>query len=64
MQQDPRRRAAARTIYDTCFPTGELAPVGFDEAELHVTIHYRRAIAAARGAQDNLAECGQQLPLF
>lgn len=64
MQHDHRLRAAARAIYDACYPTEELAPLGFDEAERYTTIHYRRAVEAARGACVNLAERGQQLPLF
>jgi len=64
MQHDFRLRAAARAIYDACFPTEEIAPVDFEEAERHRTIHYRRAIEAAQGARVNLAERGQQLPLI
>lgn len=65
MQQDIRLRAAARAIYDACFPTEEIAPVGFDEAERFGTIHYRRAIEAAQGARLNLLfDTGRQLSLF
>ncbi|MCW3847352.1 hypothetical protein OF829_08870 [Sphingomonas sp. LB-2] len=55
MQTEPLR-ALARTIYDACFPTDEVAPVGFDEAERFETIHYRRAVTAAKGAQLHLQE--------
>ena len=64
MQHDHRLRAAARAIYDACFPTEELAPVGFEDAERHMTIHYRRAIEGAQSARAYFAERGQQLPLF
>ena len=47
MQHDLQLRATARAIYDACFPTDEVAPVGFDEAERLNTIHYRRAVEAA-----------------
>jgi hypothetical protein len=46
--------APPRAIYDTCFPTEELAPVGFDEAERYGTIHYRRAVEAAQCARLHL----------
>ncbi|WP_347709663.1 hypothetical protein [Sphingomonas sp. BGYR3] len=55
MQHDASLRAAARAIYDACFPTEELAPVGFDDAERYGTIHYRRAIEAAQLAKPHLA---------
>ena len=48
MEHDLRLRAAARAVYDTVYPTDELAPVGFEEAEKFGTIHYRRAVEAAR----------------
>lgn len=51
MQHDTCLRAAARAIYDACFPTDEVAPVGFDDAERYGTIHYRRAVEAAQGAR-------------
>ncbi len=54
MQHDVCLRAAARAIYDACFPTEELAPVGFDEAEHYGTIHYRRAVEAAQNARIQL----------
>lgn len=43
-----RLRDAARTIYDTVYPSEEWAPVAFDEAERLETVHYRNAVAAAR----------------
>ena len=39
MQHDRRLRAAARAVYDAVYPTEELAPVGFDQAEKYGTIH-------------------------
>ena len=71
MQHDMQLRAAARGIYDVCFPTEEIAPVGFDDAERFETIHYRRAIEAAQVARAYLGdECavaaddGAQLSLL
>ncbi|MEP7007327.1 MAG: hypothetical protein ABI810_15180 [Sphingomonas bacterium] len=54
MQHDTCLRAAARAIYDACFPTEEIAPVEFDVAEKYGTIHYRRAVEAAQGARLHL----------
>jgi len=54
MQHDVCLRAAARAIYDACFPTEELAPVGFEEAERYGTIHYRRTVEAAQNARPHL----------
>ena len=56
MQHDLSLRAAARAIYDACYPTEELAPVGVDEAERYGTIHYRRAVEAAQTARMHLAD--------
>ena len=41
-------RSAARTIYDTVYPSEEWTPVPFEEAERMETVHYRNAVAAAR----------------
>ena len=46
---------AARAIYDACYPTDELAPVGFEDAERYGTIHYRRAVEAAQNARTYFA---------
>ena len=54
MQHDVCLRDAARAIYDTCYPTDELAPVGFDGAERYGTILYRRAVEAAQNARRHL----------
>ncbi|MAM38985.1 MAG: hypothetical protein CMN60_05950 [Sphingobium sp.] len=62
MQHDMCLRAAARAIYDACYPTDELAPVGFDEAERYGTIHYRRAVEAAQKARMHLAYSRETQP--
>ena len=49
MQRDVRLRAAAQAIY----------AVPFGEAERLRTIHYRRAVDAARRARDELAAPAQ-----
>lgn len=54
MEHDLRLRAAARAIYDACYPTEEWSPVGFEEAERFGTIHYRQAIGAAWQARSQL----------
>lgn len=63
MQHDLGLRALARAIYDACFPTEDTAPVGFDQAERFGTIHYRRAVEAARTARSMYASDSAQLPL-
>ncbi len=47
MEHDLLLRAAARAIYDACYPSDDWAPVGFDEAERCGTVHYRQAVDAA-----------------
>jgi len=51
-------RETARAIYDAVYPSSEWAPVGFDDAEKHDTVHYRNAITAARTASMLLSETG------
>lgn len=63
MEHDLRLRAAARAIYDACYPTEEWSPVGFDEAERFRTVHYRQAVGAAQQARAVLADGGVQLAL-
>lgn len=63
MQHDLGLRALAPAIYDACFPTEDTAPVGFDQAERFGTIHYRRAVEAARTARSMCASDSAQLPL-
>jgi len=55
VQHDVRLRAAARAIYDACYPGEEWAPVGFEEAERYGTVHYRQAVGAAMEARAVLA---------
>ncbi|HMS20038.1 hypothetical protein [uncultured Sphingorhabdus sp.] len=64
MQHDLQLRAAARAIYDACYPSEDWAPVGFDEAERRGTIHYRQAADAALRARTYFAGQGCQLTLF
>lgn len=64
MQRDLQLRAAARAIYDACYPGEEWAIVGFDEAERYGIVHYRQAVDAALQARVVLADTGQQLDLL
>jgi hypothetical protein len=64
MEHDLQLRAAARAIYDACFPTEEWAPCGFEEAERFGTVHYRQAVGAAQEARSALtAEQERQMLL-
>ena len=63
MRHDLQLRAAARAIYDACYPGEEWTPVPFDEAERFATVHYRQAVGAARDARAALACAGEQLVL-
>jgi len=56
MQHDVRLRAAARAIFDACYPSEDWSPVRFEEAERFGTIHYRQAVDAALRARSTLAE--------
>lgn len=56
MQHDVRLRAAARAIFDACYPTDDWSPVQFEEAERFGTVHYRQAVEAALQARSTLAE--------
>lgn len=64
MQHDLQLRAAARAIYDTCYPSEEWAPVGFDDAERFKTVHYRQAVGAAQQARAVLEDRADQPTLF
>lgn len=64
MEHDLRLRAAARAIYDACYPSDEWAPVGFEEAERFKTIHYRQAVGAAQQARSVLSDQAVQPSLF
>ena len=63
MEHDLLLRAAARAIYDACYPSDDWAPVGFDEAERCGTVHYRQAVDAALQARAALSVRGEQLQL-
>lgn len=63
VQHDLQLRAAARAIYDACYPSEEWALVSFDEAERYGTVHYRQAVGAAQQARAVLATRGEQLAL-
>ena len=64
MEHDLQLRAAARAIYDACYPGEEWAPVGFDEAERFRTVHYRQAVGAAQQARAVLNDRAVQSTLF
>lgn len=64
MRHDALLRAAARAIYDACYPSEDWAPVNFDEAERVRTVHYRQAVDAALRAKGIFAASGEQLALF
>lgn len=63
MEHDRLLRAAARAIYDACYPGDDWSPVGFDEAERYRTVHYRQSVDAALRARAVLAARGEQLTL-
>ncbi|WP_420893882.1 hypothetical protein [Sphingomonas sanguinis] len=63
MQHDPRLRAAARAIYDACYPTEEWSLLPFEQAERYATTEYRQAVDGALAARACLAEVGEQLTL-
>lgn len=64
MRHDLQLRAAARVIYDTCYPSEEWAPVAFDEAERRGTVHYRQAAEAAMQVRQTFTDASCQLNLF
>lgn len=63
MEHDLLLRAAARVIYDACYPSDDWTPTNFDEAERCGTVHYRQAVDAALQARAVLAVRGEQLLL-
>lgn len=63
MQHDPQLRAAARAIYDACYPTEDWSEHSFIEAERYATVQYRQAVDGARAARDCFASTGEQLVL-
>jgi len=60
MEHDLLLRAAARAIYDSCYPSDDWAPFSFDEAERYGTIHYRQAVGAAQHARAALTHDREQ----
>ena len=48
MEHDLLLRAAARAIYDACYPSDDWSPVGFDEADRCGLVHYRHAVGATQ----------------
>jgi hypothetical protein len=64
MEHDLQLRAAARAIYDACYPTEDWAPVRFEEAERFRTVHYRQAVGAAQQARSVLGDFAVQPSLF
>lgn len=64
MEHDLRLRAAAREIYNACYPGEEWSPTDFDEAERYGTIHYRQAVGAAHRARGVLTDPSIQPELF
>ncbi len=63
MHHDPQMRAAARAVYDACYPSEDWARLGFEEAERHRTVEYRQSVDAARQVRSVLAVAGEQLAL-
>jgi hypothetical protein len=51
MHHDIQLRAAARAIFDECYPSDDWSPLPFEEAERYGTIHYRQAVGAAQKAR-------------
>jgi hypothetical protein len=64
MQHDLCLRAAARAIYDACYPSDDWSPLTFEEAERYRTIHYRQAVNAAQEARGVLTDPSVQHDLF
>ncbi|WP_267389269.1 hypothetical protein [Sphingomonas sp. GC_Shp_3] len=63
MKHDLQLRAAARAIYDACYPSEEWALVGFEVGERLETVHYRQAVGAAQQARAVPADRDVQLVL-
>jgi len=55
LQHDPHLRAAARAIYDACYPAEVWQLVPFDEAERNGATPYRNAVYAAQRARAELS---------
>ena len=63
MRHDMQLRAAARAIYDECYPSEEWSPLPFEDAERYGTIHYRQAVGAAQRARAVLSTDDVQMLL-
>lgn len=63
MEHDVQLLAAARAIYDECYPSDEWSPCRFEEAERYGTVHYRQAVGAAQRARSVILSPGSQLSL-
>jgi hypothetical protein len=63
MEHDLQLRAAARAIYDACYPIEEWAPCRFEEAERFGAVHYRQSVGAAQEARVALTANERQLLL-
>lgn len=63
MQHDLQLRAAARAIYEACYPAEDRTSLNFGEAERYGTTHYRQAVEAAQLARAVLASQDEQLVL-
>ncbi|WCT74767.1 hypothetical protein PQ455_05955 [Sphingomonas naphthae] len=59
MQHDVRLRAAARAVFDACYPSDDWSPIGFEEAEQRGTVHYRQAVEAVLLCRAELAAVDQ-----
>lgn len=64
MQRDLQLNAAARAIYDACYPGEEWSPTSFEEAERYRTVHYRQAVDAAQQARWVYTDRSEQLELL
>lgn len=63
MRHDIQLRAAARAIYDECYPSEEWSALPFEDAERYGTVHYRQAVGAAQRAKAVLSADEVQLLL-
>jgi hypothetical protein len=55
MQEDLQLVAAARAIFDACYPSEDWSPFSFEEARRYGTVHYRQAVDAAKQVRGELA---------
>jgi hypothetical protein len=64
VEHELQLRAAARAIYDACYPSEEWAMLNFDEAERCGTLQYGQAVGAAQMARLALRDQTLQPGLF